>query len=225
MASRVIGTSEYAAAIGHSDLTSRTALWRQMTGNKTEAENSPNEKRDNILEHGNEYEHRAVAAAEEVLGQMFWATGDDQQQSTVIIDDVAHRSTPDGIGIDSNLEVKCPVGDMYDTVPLRYLIQCQGQMTISQMDPGSESKYKTTFCAWKQNGTSTGLIKCWQILHSPAFEKVIMDEVKVFLELCKDRENPPPRFSSKKNPKVTIPYDQIIVAEVYPEFRMAKVGP
>ena len=108
---------------------------------------------------------------------------------------------------------------MYETIPVRYLVQCQVQMSASQRQPNSEGFKKVTFAAWKQDAEyGVEEIKVWQILHSPTLESLILEHIKVFTDFVRSRTKPP-RFS-KNNPKMEIPTSQIISAQVYPEFRL-----
>lgn len=120
----ILGSSEFASALGLSPLKSRQDLWRQKMG----MEHSMYQP---ALDHGNRTEPVAVEMYQAEYGVLLDACLEDQQSIYHPVHEWM-RSTPDGYeDADTVTEFKCPLKPKdWDKFPFHYMPQIQGQMEI-----------------------------------------------------------------------------------------------
>jgi putative phage-type endonuclease len=169
----MLTASQFAAAAGISPYTSRAEQWRLITGRKTFEGNA-------ATEHGNDCEPIAVAAYEAFTGDLVLARQEWFQRE--------HYGTHvDGMVSDRVVEVKCPVGAMYEDVPPHYMPQIQGQMMLA----GAEDCH---FVAWTPNE-----LRIWRVPIDTKYWEWLRPFLEEFWQYVQN-DAEPPRLARKPKP-------------------------
>jgi hypothetical protein len=188
-------SSNFAAALGLNPYMSRQKLFRILT------ERQERDPINDMMQWGIDHEKDAVAGVEAITGILFDYTGENQQHFTGDWMDIPIGTTPDGLclvsdnkTIDVGLEVKCPV-KMYDSVPIHYMPQVQGQASI--IDFGG-----VYFSAWTPESQ-----RVWVVPASVEYATWMLPLLAEFMDYLDDDEEP------KRKKKVIPPevkYEELI---------------
>jgi len=181
-------SSNFAAAMGVSPWQSRQKLFRVMTGLENRDAMNAN------MQWGIDNEHRAVAAAEAITGEIFLNTGEGQihYESSAGMsgkEEWSWGTTPDGDNGDNiGLEVKCPQA-LKDDVPDHYLPQVQGQIYIAGFD-------SVVFCQWTPEES-----RAWRVTHSIDYIDHMVELLDEFM-LCLVNGEQPKRRKKPVMPEI-----------------------
>ena len=186
-----LGASSIADICGEG-YNSRQKLWRIKSGREQREE--PN----GFMLLGQQNEHRAITAVECDAGLWFSHTSDDKDKQfqlrreycgatlVMLLDGVVED---DGIA----LEVKCPQS-LRSEVPLKYMIQMQTGFWLA----GPWLK-QFVYAEWSPAET-----RKWMVYPNIQFQDILARYVKSFIGYIQ-RDEQPPKWSSKANPKPVFP--------------------
>ena len=165
---RLLTASDFAAACGLNQYSSRQKLFRLKTGREVFEGNER-------TQYGNDNEATAIARYEAITGSLvspgMFCTNPLYQNL---------GATPDGYIDDERLlEVKCPVNGLYKEIPVYYLAQMVGQMEIADVDV-------CDFLAWTPEES-----KLWEVSRSKAAWEVMLPFLESMVNYIRSDIEPP----------------------------------